>query len=145
VSAGRLLVVEDSSEDAALTLAALEEAGFGGSVVLATGGQEALDALTTPAGLDGAGELPAVVLLDLKMPKLDGHQVLERLRQHARTRTTPVVLLTSSRERRDIARSYELGCNGYVVKPLEFGDLVEALRIAAGFWLVVNRPPDQDR
>ncbi|NMO16137.1 response regulator [Pyxidicoccus fallax] len=138
----RVLLVEDSPNDAELTLEAFAETGLANEVVWVRDGREALDYLhqegsfsNRPAGL------PAVVLLDLKMPKVDGLQVLEHVKQHPQLKTVPVVMLTSSREEADLARSYGLGVNAYVVKPVGFQDFVRALKELGLFWAVVNEPP----
>lgn len=138
----RILLVEDSENDVALTMAAFEEVNLANEVVHACDGQDALDYLyrtgkyqTRPAGH------PVVVLLDLKLPRLDGLQVLANLKADPALRTIPVVMLTSSREESDLARSYGLGVNSYVVKPLEFVDFVSALKKLGLFWAVVNQPP----
>jgi CheY-like chemotaxis protein len=138
----RVLLVEDSPNDAELTLTALEDSGLSNTVVWVKDGQEALDYLykknSYAARRDGH---PAVVLLDLKLPKLDGMQVLERVKGDDDLRQIPVVMLTSSREEIDVARSYGLGVNAYVVKPVGFPEFVKALRELGLFWAVVNQPP----
>jgi CheY-like chemotaxis protein len=138
----RVLLVEDSENDAELTLTALEESGLANEVMWVRDGQEALDYLhrqgAFAARTDGN---PAVVLLDLKMPKIDGLQVLEQVKGNPELRTIPVVMLTSSREEIDVARSYGLDVNAYVVKPVGFPDFVQALRELGLFWAVVNQPP----
>jgi CheY-like chemotaxis protein len=138
----RVLLVEDSANDAELTLEAFAETGLANEVVWVRDGREALDYLhqegafaNRPAGL------PAVVLLDLKMPRVDGLQVLEQVKQHPRLKSVPVVMLTSSREEADLARSYGLGVNAYVVKPVGFAQFVQALKELGLFWAVVNEPP----
>lgn len=138
----RVLLVEDSSNDAELTLEAFAETGLANEVVWVRDGREALDYLhqtgnfaARPAGL------PAVVLLDLKMPKVDGLQVLEQVKSHPQLKSVPVVMLTSSREEADLARSYGLGVNAYVVKPVGFQQFVQALKELGLFWAVVNEPP----
>ena len=105
-------------------------------------GQECLDYLHRRAEYEGrSGGNPAVVLLDLKLPKLDGLQVLEHLKTHPTLRVVPVVMLTSSKEEQDLGRSYNLGANAYVVKPVDFRDFVAALRELGLFWAVINHPP----
>jgi CheY-like chemotaxis protein len=138
----RVLLVEDSPNDAELTLEAFAETGLANEVVWVRDGREALDYLhqegafaNRPAGL------PAVVLLDLKMPRVDGLQVLEHVKNHPRLKSVPVVMLTSSREEADLARSYGLGVNAYVVKPVGFPQFVQALKELGLFWAVVNEPP----
>lgn len=138
----RILLVEDSANDIELTLSALEENHLANEVVVARDGQEALDYLMRQGiyKLRSPGS-PAVVLLDLKLPKLNGLEVLERLKTHPELRTVPVVMLTSSREEQDLIRSYNLGVNAYVVKPVAFEEFVSALRELGLFWAVINQPP----
>lgn len=137
-----ILLVEDSPNDAELTLTALEDGGLSNEVVWVKDGQEALDYLYR-AGAHASRESghPAVVMLDLKLPRMDGLQVLERVKSDPELRQIPVVMLTSSREEIDVARSYSLGVNAYVVKPVGFTDFVQALRELGLFWAVVNQPP----
>ena len=138
----RVLLVEDSPNDAELTLTALEDSGLSNEVVWVKDGQEALDYLYKNGTFQGRSDgHPAVVLLDLKLPKLDGLQVLERVKGDVDLKQIPVVMLTSSREEIDVARSYGLGVNAYVVKPVGFPDFVKALRELGLFWAVVNQPP----
>lgn len=138
----RVLLVEDSPNDAELTLEAFSEGGLANEVVWVKDGQEALDYLYKEGAyrerLDG---LPAVVLLDLKLPKVNGLQVLGRVKKDAALRTLPVVMLTSSNEESDLARSYGLGVNAYVVKPVGFTEFIKALKELGLFWAVVNQPP----
>ena len=138
----RILLVEDSPNDARLTLAAFAESGLANEVVWVKDGQEALDWLLSagPHANRGAGN-PAVVLLDIKLPKIDGLQVLERIKTDAKLRTVPVVMLTSSNQEADLARSYGLGVNAYVVKPVGFPEFVAALKELGLFWAVINHPP----
>ncbi len=138
----RILLAEDSPNDVELTLAALGEHHLANEVVVVKDGVEALDYLYRRGGFQvrPSGN-PAVVLLDLKMPKLDGLEVLKRMRAEAALRTVPVVMLTSSREERDIVESYQLGVNAYVVKPVAFQDFVAAIKSLGLFWAVLNEPP----
>jgi two-component system response regulator len=139
---GAILLVEDNPDDVALTLRAFKQHSLANEVVVATDGQQALDYLF------GAGEyagrdtscLPAVVLLDLKLPKLHGLEVLQRIRAEDRTRLLPVVILTSSQEDQDLLTSYALGANSYVRKPVDFVDFVEATRVLGVYWLLLNHP-----
>jgi CheY-like chemotaxis protein len=137
-----ILLVEDSPKDVELTLAALEQCQLANSVVVVRDGAEALDYLYARGDYANraAGE-PAVVLLDLKLPKVDGLEVLEIVKRDALLRHTPVVMLTSSREERDLIRSYSLGVNAFVVKPVEFEQFFEAIRDLGMFWAVLNEPP----
>jgi CheY-like chemotaxis protein len=138
----RVLLVEDSANDAQLTLAAFEESGLANEVVWVKDGQEALDYLFSTGSHAGRPEgAPAVVLLDIKLPKIDGLQVLERIKGDAQLRSVPVVMLTSSSQESDLARSYAAGVNAYVVKPVGFTEFVTALRELGLFWAVVNHPP----
>ena len=137
-----ILLVEDSPKDLELTMAALTKCQLANKIIVARDGAEALDFLfmrgdykTRPAGN------PAVVLLDLKLPKVDGLEVLERLKRDPVTRNTPVVMLTSSREEQDVVRSYELGVNAFVVKPVGFQDFFQAVRDLGVFWAILNEPP----
>jgi CheY-like chemotaxis protein len=138
----RILLVEDSANDVALTLAALEETNLANEVDVVRDGQQALDYLRREGPFSSRAEgNPAVVLLDLKLPKVDGLEVLAHIKSNPALKTVPVVMLTSSREEPDLARSYGLGVNAYVVKPVAFGDFVAALKELGLFWAVVNQPP----
>ncbi len=133
-----VLLVEDNPDDVALTLRALKKSGVINDVTVAQDGAEALDYLLGA----GAGQpLPMVVLLDLKLPKVDGLEVLRRLRSEERTKLIPIVILTSSREEQDIAQGYRLGCNSYVRKPVEFGEFAAAVSQLGLYWLILNQPP----
>ena len=144
-----ILLVEDNLNDIELTLAALEKSRLANPVVVARDGVEALDHLfrrgdAGPEGVEAAA-LPAVVLLDIKLPRVDGLEVLERVKADPRTRHVPVVMLTSSREEQDLLRSYGLGVNAFVVKPVGHRDFFEAIRDIGAFWAVLNEPhPDRD-
>jgi CheY-like chemotaxis protein len=130
-----ILLVEDNPDDEALTLRAFRKHNLGNDVVVARDGVEALDYLL------GGGALPQVVLLDLKLPRVDGLEVLRRLRAEERTRHLPVVVLTSSHEERDLVDSYRLGANSYVRKPVDFVEFVDAIGNLGLYWLVLNRLP----
>jgi two-component system, response regulator len=135
----RILLVEDNPKDEALTLRALRKHNLQSTVVVMRDGVEALDYLLPP---DGAAEpLPHLVLLDLKLPKVDGLEVLRRLRGHERTRLLPVVILTSSSEERDILEGYRLGTNSYVRKPVDFTEFTDAVRHLGLYWLLLNTAP----
>jgi two-component system response regulator len=139
-----ILLVEDNSDDIELTVMALKEAKITNPVVVARNGVEALDYLfrTGPhAGRAGADQ-PVVVLLDIKLPMLNGIDVLKRMREDERTRRTPVVMLTSSTEQADIVRTYDLGVNSYVRKPVEFENFVVAARQLGLYWTVLNESPE---
>jgi len=138
-----LLLVEDNPDDEMLTIRALQKHNLANEIVVARDGQEALDYLFGEGEYEARDEeeLPQVILLDLKLPKVDGLQVLERIRANPRTRAVPVVVLTSSNEERDIIRSYDLGANSYVRKPVDFEQFVEAARQLGLYWLVLNEVP----
>jgi CheY-like chemotaxis protein len=138
----RILLAEDSAKDIELTLAALDEHHLANEVDVVRDGAEAWDYLarqgkhaTRPTGV------PVVVLLDLKMPKVDGLEVLRRMRADDGLRSVPVVMLTSSREERDLMESYRLGVNAYVVKPVDFSEFIGAVKNLGLFWAVLNEPP----
>lgn len=138
----RILLVEDSPNDVELTLTALEENRLANEVVVVNDGEEALEYLHRRGKFKLRAEgNPVVVLLDIKLPKVDGLEVLRRLREDPTLRTVPVVMLTSSREEQDIVQSYNLGVNAYVVKPVDFGEFVRAITELGLFWAVVNQPP----
>lgn len=143
----RILLVEDNLEDVELTLAALEAHNLVNEVEVARDGAEALDYLQRRGKYaDRPVGNPAVVLLDIKMPKLSGLEVLERVKADPALKTIPVVMLTSSREEPDLARAYELGVNAYVVKPVDFNQFAGAVKQVGAFWAVLNElPPDRFR
>ena len=138
----RILLAEDSANDVELTLAALSEHRLANEVVVVRDGAEAVDYLERRGQFAGrpSGN-PAVVLLDIKMPKLDGLEVLRHMKSDDSLRTVPVVMLTSSREEQDLIESYRLGVNAYVVKPVEFREFIDAVKNLGLFWAVLNEPP----
>lgn len=137
-----ILLVEDNPRDLELTLVALEKSQLANEVITLRDGAEALDYLYCQGGYAERPQgNPAVILLDLKLPKVDGLQVLERVKQDEQLQTVPVVVLTSSREEVDLLRSYKLGVNAYVVKPVGFKDFIEAIQDLGVFWAVLNEPP----
>ncbi|SDP34826.1 Response regulator receiver domain-containing protein [Ralstonia sp. 25mfcol4.1] len=141
-----ILLVEDNPDDIELTLIALQRTRLANPVVSVRDGAEALDFLRREgAYADRPEENPAVILLDKKLPKVDGHEVLREVRADDRLRRVPVVMLTSSREERDLLRSYDLGVNAYVVKPVEFDDFMAAINDLGVFWAVLNEPPPYSR
>ena len=138
-----ILLVEDNPDDEALTLRAFEKKRILNPIVVAHDGVEALEylfATNAYAGRD-ISNMPALILLDLKLPRLDGLQVLKRVREDERTRRIPVVVLTSSREDQDLIASYNLGANSYIRKPVEFDKFVEAAGLLGMYWLMWNEPP----
>lgn len=138
-----ILLVEDNPDDEALTLRAFRKNNIGNEVVVARDGQEALDYVFGEgryAGRDVA-DFPQVVLLDLKLPKVDGLEVLRRIRADARTALLPVVILTSSKEDQDVINGYRLGANSYVRKPVSFDEFLEAARTLGLYWLLINETP----
>jgi len=138
----RILIAEDNANDLELTMTALEENRVANEVVAVRDGAEAIDYLESRGQFAGREDgHPAVVLLDLKMPKVDGLEVLRYIKTNPRFHAIPVVMLTSSREEQDLIRSYELGVNGYVVKPVEFGAFMDAVRQLGSFWAVINEVP----
>ena len=139
MSSDAILLVEDEPDDVELTTLALRKSRVVNHVIVARDGVEALELLHGP---DAVRELPALVLLDLKLPRIDGIEVLRAIRAHERTCFLPVVVLTSSREERDLIETYKLGVNSYVVKPVDFDQFVDAAREIGLYWLLLNnRPP----
>lgn len=137
-----ILLVEDNVNDIELTLIALEKSRLANPVVSIRDGAEALEFLRREGQYaDRADENPAVILLDKKLPKVDGHEVLKAVRADDKLKRIPVVMLTSSREEKDLLRSYDLGVNAYVVKPVEFDDFMAAIGDLGMFWAVLNEPP----
>jgi CheY-like chemotaxis protein len=138
----RILLAEDNANDVELTLAALRANHLINEVIVVHDGAEALDYLNRRGAYAQRDPgLPALLLLDLKMPKVDGLEVLRRIKADPELRTLPVVVLTSSRHEQDLVRSYDLGVNAYVVKPVDFQAFMEAVKLLGGFWAVVNEPP----
>ena len=139
---GRILIVEDDPRDVELTLTALEDYRLANEVVVARDGKEALDYLYCREQFHTrSSDNPAVMLLDLKLPKVDGLEVLKQIRSDERLKMLPVVVLTSSHEEKDMLRSYQLGVNAYVVKPVDFHEFVNAVKELGVFWAVINQPP----
>jgi two-component system response regulator len=145
-TAGFLLLVEDNADDEALTLRAFKKSRITNPVLVARDGVEALDCIfRTGAHASREPSLPAVVFLDLKLPKLDGIEVLRRIRADERTRTLPVVMFTSSVEERDLLESYRLGTNSYVRKPISFDEFTTSVGALGVYWLVLNELPKTGR
>jgi two-component system response regulator len=132
---GPILLVEDTEDDIELTRRALKKNRLTNPLIVARDGQEALDYLL------GDGELPAIILLDLQLPKISGLDVLRRLKAEPRTRLIPIIILTSSREERDVVEGYSSGANSYIRKPVDFSQFTEAVRQLGLYWLILNEPP----
>jgi CheY-like chemotaxis protein len=139
---GRILLVEDDPKDLELTLTALEEYNLANEVIVARDGEEALEYLYSRGKFKTrSNDNPSVMLLDLKLPKLDGLEVLKQIKSEEKLRMIPVVVLTSSKEEKDMVASYRLGVNAYVVKPVDFHEFVNAIKELGVFWAVINEPP----
>jgi len=139
---GRILLVEDDPRDVELTLTALEEYNLANEVVVAHDGEEALDYLYYRGNFASRSrDNPAVLLLDLKLPKVNGLEVLQQIKSDEKLKMVPVVVLTSSHEEKDMVASYKLGVNAYVVKPVDFHEFVNAIKELGIFWAVINEPP----
>jgi two-component system response regulator len=138
MNSGAILLVEDNPDDVLFTRRALERNNIVNELVVASDGEQALDYLIPTDGGDGLH--PALVLLDVNLPRIDGLEVLRRVRANPRTATLPVVVLTTSNEERDIVRSYRLGANSFIRKPVAFSEFVEAARVLGLYWLLLNQP-----
>ena len=140
---GTILLVEDNPDDVALTLRAFKKSNILNEVIVAQDGAEALNYLFATGDYAGrdTGMMPHLILLDLKLPKMDGMEVLRRMRADARTRLLPVVILTSSKEEQDVIDGYNLGCNSYIRKPVDFAQFSEAIRQLGLYWLILNETP----
>jgi CheY-like chemotaxis protein len=139
---GRILLVEDDPKDVELTLTALEEYNLANEVIIARDGEEALEYLYSRGKFKTrSNDNPSVMLLDLKLPKVDGLEVLKQIKSEEKLRMIPVVVLTSSKEEKDMVASYRLGVNAYVVKPVDFHEFVNAIKELGVFWAVINEPP----
>ena len=139
-----ILIVEDNPSDLKLMERAFIKSNLKNELAVATDGEAALDYLLGKDGDSYRYPLPVLVLLDIKLPKLNGLEVLERVRRHERTQMLPIVILTSSREQEDVARSYQLGVNSYIRKPVDFNRFVEAVQQLGLYWLVLNESPFKD-
>jgi CheY-like chemotaxis protein len=143
---GRILMVEDDPKDVELSLTALEDYNLANEVVVVGDGEEALDYLYCRGKYAGrSSDNPAVMLLDLKLPKVDGLEVLQQIKADPNLKMIPVVVLTSSHEEKDMVTSYRLGVNAYVVKPVDFHEFVNAIKELGIFWAVINQPPPSSR
>jgi two-component system, response regulator len=141
-----ILLVDDSARDTELALDALKQYRLANEVICLRDGAEALDYLYRREVFAGNTDvIPAVILLDLKMPRVDGLEVLRQIKSDPALKTIPVVMMTSSREEQDLVNSYQLGVNAYVVKPLDFHEFVEAIKVLGAFWALLNEPPPQGR
>jgi CheY-like chemotaxis protein len=142
---GIILLVEDNPDDVELTMRALKKSNILNPVAVARDGVEALDYLFGTGKYEGQKPpAPAMILLDLKLPRIDGLEVLRRLRENEKTQLLPVVILTSSREEQDLIRGYSLRCNSYIRKPVDFTKFVEAVQALGLYWLVLNEPPPME-
>jgi CheY-like chemotaxis protein len=140
----KILLVEDNIRDTEMALDALEQYHVANEVVALRDGVEAMDYLYRRGPYAGRTDPhPAVILLDLKMPRMDGLEVLRQIKEHPKLKSIPVVVMTSSREEQDLVRSYELGVNAYVVKPLEFHAFIDAIKLLGAFWAVLNEAPGE--
>lgn len=131
-----ILLVEDNPDDEKLTLRALKKSNVANPVIVARDGQQAIDYLSDPGK-----QLPAIILLDIKLPRISGLEVLKRVRADARTKFVPVIILTSSKEDSDLIAGYNFGCNSYLRKPVDFDKFIDAVGQLGLYWLVINEPP----
>jgi len=137
----RILIVDDSTKDVELAIAALAEKNLANDIVVAEDGEEALDYLYKRGKFAEEKGYPAVILLDIKMPKMDGIEVLRHIRADPKLKLIPVIMVTSSHEERDLVESYKLGANSYVVKPIDITQFIDAIKVLGQFWAVINQPP----
>jgi CheY-like chemotaxis protein len=137
----RILIVDDSPYDVELTISALAENNLANEVIVAEDGEEALDYLYKRGKFANKTGNPAVILLDIKMPKMNGIEVLRHIRTSSEFKHIPVIMLTSSREERDLVESYKLGANSYVVKPVDIVQFLDAIKTLGQYWVVINQPP----
>jgi two-component system response regulator len=137
----KILIVDDSPKDVELAIAALAEKNLANGVDVAEDGIEALDYLYKRGKFSGIKGFPAVVLLDIKMPKMNGIEVLRHIRSDPSFKLIPVIMVTSSREEKDLVESYKLGANSYVVKPIDVGQFIDAIKVLGQYWAVINEPP----
>jgi CheY-like chemotaxis protein len=140
----RILIVDDSPKDVELTISALAEKNLANEVVVAEDGEEALDYLYKRGKFSNENGNPAIILLDIKMPKLNGIEVLKHIRSNPKFRFIPVIMVTSSHEERDLVESYNLGANSYVVKPVDIVQFIDAIKSLGQYWAIINQtPPEQ--
>ena len=142
-----ILLVEDNPDDVELTLRAFKKNNIMNDIVVKRDGAEALDFFFGKDGVAGKGnnDLPAVILLDLKLPKIDGLEVLKKLRADERTKLIPIVILTSSKEQGDVVNGYNLGCNSYIRKPVDFNQFADAVKQVGLYWLILNEVPPKNK
>ena len=137
----RILIVDDSPKDVELAISALAEKNFANEVIVAEDGVEALDYLHKRGKFANESGDPAVILLDIKMPRMDGIETLRRIRSDPKFKVIPVIMVTSSSEERDLVESYKLGANSYVVKPIDIGQFIDAIKVLGQYWAVINQTP----
>ncbi|WP_395046592.1 response regulator [Flavobacterium sp.] len=137
----RILIVDDSPKDVELAIAALSENNMANEIIVAEDGEEALDYLYKRGKFIDQHGFPAVILLDIKMPKMNGIEVLRHIRNDPKFKLIPVIMVTSSGEEKDLVESYKLGANSYVVKPVDFNQFMEAIKILGQYWAIVNQSP----
>ena len=133
-----ILLIEDNEQDEVLTIKALQKNKVFNEIVVARDGVEAMDILFNPSSLKYLSDLPQLILLDLKLPKIDGLEILKEIKQHVRTKIVPVVILTTSKEENDLISGYELGANSYVRKPVDFHEFTEVVKNLGTYWLLIN-------
>lgn len=143
----KILLVEDNLDDVALTLRAFKKNNILNEVIVANDGVEALDYMfgTGKHAMRDIEDMPAIILLDLKLPRIGGLEVLKRLRADERTKMVPIVILTSSKEEQDLINGYKLGCNSYIQKPVDFEQFMDAVKQLGVYWLLINEPPPQKK
>jgi CheY-like chemotaxis protein len=137
----KILIVDDSPKDVELTVSALAEKNLANEVIVAEDGVEALDYLYKRGLFSGEHSNPAVILLDIKMPRMNGIEVLKHIRSNPEFKFIPVIMVTSSREEKDLVESYKLGANSYVVKPVDIVQFIDAIKTLGQYWAVINQPP----
>jgi len=137
----RILIVDDSRKDVELAIAALAEKNLANEVVVAEDGLEALDYLYKRGKFVNESGDPAVILLDIKMPRMDGIEVLKHIRADEKFKLIPIIMVTSSREEKDLVESYKLGANSYVVKPIDIVQFIDAIKVLGQYWAIINQPP----
>jgi CheY-like chemotaxis protein len=137
----KILIVDDNPKDVELTIAALAEKNLANEVIIAEDGVEALDYLYKRGKFADVKGCPGVILLDIKMPRMDGIEVLKHIRADSKFKLIPIIILTSSAEERDLVESYKLGANSYVVKPVDIVQFIDAIKVLGQYWAVINQPP----